>query len=151
MWGAYHYGLRGNVDRQVDHFLTTVDPDDETLLVLDFESTHHAPQMRRKDAEKFVKKVHDLIGRWPGLYTGQSFINSVLGDDTSTPLANCWLWIARYNTKLPKVPPAWSTFTMWQYTDGSLGPPPHKVSGIGLCDRNKFNGDLARLMALWGH
>lgn len=27
---------------------------------------------------------------------------------------------------------------------------PHDVPGAGLCDRDKFNGDLSGLQALWG-
>ncbi len=102
MWGAYHYGLRGNPKQQVDHFLSFTDPDEKVLLVLDFEATSHAPQMRRKDAEAFVERVHKLTGVWPGLYTGQSFINDTLGNDTSTSLANCWLWIAPTTPKSQK-------------------------------------------------
>ena len=48
-----------------------------------------------------------------------------------------------------QVPPAWTTWTMWQYTDGAIGPEPHSVEGIGHCDRNKFNGDLDALRNLW--
>ena len=36
-WGAYHFGTRGNVSQQVDHFLDTADPVETDLLVLDFE------------------------------------------------------------------------------------------------------------------
>jgi hypothetical protein len=38
----------------------------------------------------------------------------------------------------------------WQYTGGGLGPAPHEVQGIGLCDRDRFNGTLAALKKLWG-
>jgi GH25 family lysozyme M1 (1,4-beta-N-acetylmuramidase) len=46
-------------------------------------------------------------------------------------------------------PTAWSTWTMWQYTDGAIGPEPHVVDGIGHCDRDKFNGNFDALERLW--
>jgi lysozyme len=48
------------------------------------------------------------------------------------------------------IPPTWSTWTLWQYTDGMHGPEPHAVKGIGPCDRNKFNGSLTSLKKVWG-
>ena len=48
------------------------------------------------------------------------------------------------------VPPNWPTWTMWQYTDGGIGPEPHPVNGIGRCDRDKFNGNENQLRELWG-
>jgi lysozyme len=47
------------------------------------------------------------------------------------------------------VPPNWATWTMWQYTDGAFGPPPHDVAGVPF-DRDKFNGPLEGLKTLWG-
>lgn len=39
--------------------------------------------------------------------------------------------------------------TGWQYTDGTSGPQPHTVAGIGNCDPDKFNGAEDQLRALW--
>src|SRR5205823_14978271 len=36
-WGAYHFGVRGNVRAQADHFLEITNPGPTDLLVLDFE------------------------------------------------------------------------------------------------------------------
>ena len=47
------------------------------------------------------------------------------------------------------VPVNWPTWTMWQYTDGAVGPDPHQVAGIGHCDRDKFNGSEDQLRTLW--
>jgi lysozyme len=150
LWGAYHFGVRGNVEAQVDHFLETVIPGSTDLLVLDFEPNPTAGTMRLAEAERFVQKIFEQTGRFPGLYSGQAFINEKLGNNTNTVLNNCFLWIARYADQLPKVPPAFATFTLWQYTDGSAGPQPHRVPGIGRCDRDKFNGDETQLRTLWG-
>jgi lysozyme len=48
------------------------------------------------------------------------------------------------------VPPNWTSWTLWQYTDGSLGPGPKEIPGAGLFDRDVFNGDASELQAFWG-
>lgn len=150
LWGAYHFGVKGNVAAQVDHFLSTVNPTAPDLIVLDFEPNGESGTMSLAEAEAFVTAVNKQVKRYPGLYSGQSFINARVGKNTTTVLKNCFLWIAKYSSGLPTVPPAWKTFTFWQYTDGNAGDQPHQVPGIGRCDRDKFNGDLAGLKKLWG-
>lgn len=150
LWGAYHFGTKGNVTEQVDHFLQVTNPVATDLLVLDFEPNGESGTMTLSEAEQFVTLVNQRTGRFPGLYSGQSFIREKVGSNTTTVLKNCFLWIARYSSQLPNVPAAWATFTFWQYTDGNAGDQPHQVPGIGRCDRDKFNGDLAALKKLWG-
>jgi len=41
-------------------------------------------------------------------------------------------------------------WTLWQYTDGGVGPRPHAVDGIGPCDRDMFNGTRKQLKNWWG-
>lgn len=148
LWGAYHFGTKGNVEKQVDHFLDNVI--DTDLLVLDFEPNGESGTMTLAEAEKFVTLVKEKTGRFPGLYSGQSFIREKVGSNTTTVLKNCFLWIARYSSQKPVAPPAWETYTFWQYTDGNAGDQPHQVPSIGRCDRDKFNGDDAGLRKLWG-
>jgi lysozyme len=150
LWGAYHFGTGGNVDNQVDHFLNVVSPGPTDLLVLDFEPNPKGVTMTLAEAESFIERVFAQTGRYPGLYSGASFLQEQLGSSTDTILKNCFLWIARYSTQAPKVPAAFPFFTLWQYTDGNAGPQPHQVPGIGRCDRNKFNGDGTQLRKLWG-
>lgn len=150
LWGAYHFGTKGNVAEQVDHFLEVTNPVATDLLVLDFEPNGESGTMTLSEAEQFVTLVNQRTGRFPGLYSGQSFIREKVGTNSTTVLKNCFLWIARYSSELPKVPPAWNTYTFWQYTDGNAGAQPHQVPGIGRCDRDKFNGDLIALKKLWG-
>jgi lysozyme len=143
LWGAYHFGEAGPVLPQVRHFLDTVQPTPTDLLVLDFEPCEAT--MARQSAELFVDEVYIHTGRWCGLYSGMAFCQDTLGTSTETPLARCWLWLARYSTQPPEVPPAWSAFSLWQYTDQG------SVPGVeGNCDKNKFNGTLEQLYQLWG-
>ena len=143
-FGAYHFGEAGPAVPQVSHFLNTVQPTPTDLLVLDFEA-YGAETMELESAELFMDEVYVRTGQWIGLYSGQSFCADMLGPITDTPLARCWLWLARYSTEPPDVPLAWDVFTLWQYTDQGI------VQGIeGPCDRNKFNGTMEGLLRLWG-
>ncbi len=149
-WGAYHFATQGDPNEQADHFLSIVNPGPTDLLVLDFEPNPREGTMTLAGAEAFVQRINEKIGRFPGLYSGEYFLKEQLGGRTDTILKKCFLWIAKYSAMLPEVPAAFGTFTLWQYTDGSAGPQPHNVRGVGSCDRNKFNGDETNLRSLWG-
>jgi lysozyme len=153
LWGAYHFGIKGDVTDQVEHFLETADIREGELLVLDFEPNPREGTMTLAEAELFVTTIRERTGRHPVLYSGQSFLRERLGNNVDTPLRECPLWIARYSSQLPLLPKAFDRFTLWQYTDGSSGPQPHQVTGIGRCDRDKFNGDETALTRFWaqGH
>jgi len=150
LWGAYHFGTSADAAKQVDHFLNTIKPEPTDLLVLDFEPNPAGSTMTLALAEQFITAVNEGTGRFPGLYSGQTFIQANVGTNRTTVLSNCFLWIARYSDQLPSIPPAWPRFTFWQYTDGIHGPEPREVPGIGPCDRTKFNGTLGNLKRLWG-
>ena len=152
LWGAYHFGVGGNGPDQADFFLNTVQPDAQTLLVLDYESNRTGATITLNQARKFVAHINEVIRRYPGLYSGH-LIKEQLGSVTTPDpiLSNCFFWIAQYNGPKPlNIPPTFRTWTFWQYTDGVHGPEPRRVAGIGQCDRNRFNGSLGQLKKLWG-
>jgi lysozyme len=148
LWGAYHFGSGGNPAGQADHFLDVVAPGPADLLVLDFEESFSGPTMTLQEARQFIVRIQARVGRSPGLYSG-SHIKQLLGSRHDPILVQCFLWLAQYGDT-PVVPANWPTWTLWQYTDGSMGPLPHTVAGIGHCDRSKFNGTLSNLKRLWG-
>ena len=125
----------------------TVQPDAQTLLVLDFENNPTGPSMNLEEARAFVTHVQQATGRWPGLYSGH-YVKDLLGSNLDSILANCWFWLAQYGPT-PVIPANWKNWTMWQYTDGAVGNPPHEVAGIGRCDRDIFAGDEAALRQFW--
>jgi lysozyme len=133
---------------QADHFLNVAQPDASTLLVLDFEANPAGPSMSLEEARAFVTHVQSVTGKSPGFYSGH-YVKDLLGTQSDPVLASCWFWLSQYGPTAV-VPVNWPTWTLWQYTDGANGPDPHDVDGIGYCDRDTFNGDLARLRALWG-
>jgi lysozyme len=147
-WGAYHFGTGGDGVAQAEFFLNAVQPGQNHVLVLDFEANGQRSSMSLAEAAAFVTHIQKTTGRWPGLYGGH-YLKGLLGNRRDPVLANCWLWLSQYGPT-PVVPSNWETWTLWQYTDGRLGPPPHEVAGLGPCDRDRFNGDLAGLKLLWG-
>jgi lysozyme len=143
-WGAYHFGTNADGAEQAQYFLSKVNPGPTDLLALDFEENPQS-QMTIAQAEQFVTEVFNQTGRYPGFYS-DALAGKMLGNNKNEILANCWFWRAQYGTSAPIVPPTWSTWTMWQYTES--GP----VSGISApCDRDTFNGTLDQLSQLWGH
>lgn len=148
-WGAYHFATGDDAVAQAEYFLSVVNPAPTDLLVLDFEQNTTGSSMSLAGAEQFVTTVQSATGRWPGLYSG-SYINELLGSGQNQTLANCWFWLSEYGPT-PHVPANWSTWTMWQYTDGEVGPEPHAVAGVGNCDRDQFNGEMDGLTRLWGY
>ncbi len=57
----------------------------------------------------------------------------------STSFSGVPLWVADYGPSCPLLPNGWSSWTMWQYSDGN-----------GSLDHDVFNGTLAQLQALAG-
>jgi len=147
LWGAYHFATGSDGLRQADNFLEAVGDPAHMLLVLDFEPNPTGPSMDLEEARAFVTHVRDVTGQTVGFYSGH-YIKQLLGTDKDPILAQCWFWLAQYGPTAV-VPPNWPTWTMWQYTDGAFGPEPHRVNGVGRCDRDKFNGTEQQLKQLW--
>lgn len=150
LWGSYHFGTASDPVAQARHFLSVVNPGPRDVIVLDFEENELKPQnsMSIRQAETFVTFVHEQTGRFPGLYAGAD-LRAMLNGQPNPILAKCWLWLAHWHDE-PKLIPGWNELTIWQYTDGIKGPGPHTIPGIGVCDRSKFNGDLAALRTFFG-
>lgn len=147
LFGAYHFGVGADGVEQAGFFVRTVQPGPGDLLVLDFEANPQGPSMTLDEARAFVLHVQSVTGKFPGLYSGH-YLKELLGASVDPVLVNCWLWISQYGPAAI-IPPAWKSWTMWQYTDGGAGNPPHQVPGIGRCDRDIFNGTPEQLRAFW--
>jgi lysozyme len=145
---VYHFGTDCEGVQQAVNFIETVGDTTNTLLALDYETNPTGPSMSLEEARAFVTHAQVATGRYPGFYSGHD-IKQQLGTNTDTVLANCWFWLAQYGPT-PVVPPNWSKWTLWQYTDGSLGPVPTQVPNVGRFDRDIFNGTQEELLAFWG-
>jgi lysozyme len=134
LWGAYHFGNGDDGISQADFFLKTVQPALHTILVLDFESNNGGSTMSLQEARDFVTHIQAVTGIWPGLYGG-SYLKEQLGTQADPILQNCWLWLAQYGPT-PVLPPGWTNWTLWQYTDGHIVTDPKPIPEISPCDRN---------------
>jgi len=146
-FGTYHFGTNADGASQASFYLSNV-KGSTGLLVLDFEG-NSTPEtsMTLAQAEAFVQAIKDATGVWPGLYCG-SYAKNLLASTSSDILTNCWLWYAQYGPA-PSIPSCWTSWTMWQYTDGDSGIDTTPVSGIGACDRETFNGSADELKEFW--
>jgi GH25 family lysozyme M1 (1,4-beta-N-acetylmuramidase) len=148
LWGAYHWGTGANVAKQVDNFLTTAKPDDQTLVALDFEDE----RMTLDQAREFMTRVADKLGRKPVLYSGH-LIKDKLGNKIDDFWGAHRLWLAQYSAN-PTVQKSWKKYWLWQYTDRTKGLKPNKVSGIpgdssGNLDCDSYEGTKTQLKAEW--
>jgi lysozyme len=149
LWGAYHFGTGGSGKDQADAFLSYAKPDGDILLVLDYEpnTTQGETTMSVEEAAEFVQEIFKQTGKYPGIYSG-----SLLSESSSSPtyaiLTNCWLWKAQYCPEV-HLPPMWSDYVFWQYTDGNVGPSALPIDGVGHCDRDVFKGTEDELRAFW--
>ena len=147
-WGSYHFGTGADGVAQANFYLATAQPAAGDLLVLDFETNPNGLTMTMAEAKAFITQIQSVTGTFPGLYGG-SYLKEQLNGKADPVLSNCWLWLAQYS-KQTVLPPGWSQWTFWQYSDGHVGfPPPPPLDGVGACDRDIFQGSLDDLAAFW--
>ena len=164
LWGAYHFGRNEAGAKQADHFLDVTGIRGNVLPVLDFEPVTDkagkvlSSTMLPDQAVKFVERIKERTGKYPGLYSGASYLRELENNSQNhtalSQLKNqCWLWLAEYGHK-PNPPADWQ-WTFWQYTDGTSGPWAPKqadgkpLDGVNAYDRSLFNGDEAALRTFW--
>jgi lysozyme len=147
LWGAYHFGTGEDGVAQAEFFLDTVQPADDTLLVLDFEANPQGASISIEDARAFLVHVYSETGRWPGIYGGY-YLKQLLGSLLDPTFQNCWFWLSQYGPTAV-VPPNWSSWTLWQYTNGAAGVQPKKVAGVGFCDRSFYCDTTEQLREKW--
>jgi lysozyme len=145
--GAYHFSEGGSGVAQADFILDTVKPDAKTLVALDFERNPNGASMTIDEAVAFVSHVHDELGRWPVLYGGDK-LKTALNQQANATLSNCPLWLAQYGPNAD-LPPGWASWTLWQFSNGTINKPASPVPGVGACDRDRYIGDRAALAANW--
>jgi lysozyme len=140
--GAYHFGHPGSdPTTQADFFVNTVHPGSGDLqMTLDIEVTDgRTPAQVWSWIQTFIARIKSRTGRPGIIYTGFYFWRDGVGNPRNN--LNCPLWLAAYvSDPTPYVPPAWSTWSFWQYTDAG------SVPGVsGAVDRDAWNGTLTGL------
>ena len=170
LWGAYHFGNGSDGRKQADHFVNFVSAKwaaghnpaqpSGVLLVLDAEQNTHYPggSMNVDQAVRFIQRVHERTGLYPGLYSNENWLRRVFGDPSISSssretLRKCWLWIANYHQP-PATTAPWDHWTLWQYTgDGVCQLPrrsyPTSLGSMHRVERTIFSGDNTSLRHFW--
>ena len=155
LWGAYDFATGDKVRANVDAFFEAAQPEDKTLMCLDFEDNSRS-QMSGAQAREFLDRVDQRLGRACWIYGGNRIFEHVPPDDAF--FARHPLWLCQYKLiqvdsleeldRHIKVPPPWKSYTLLQYTGDGVGPLPHTVSGVeDGADLSAFGGDS--LEAVW--
>jgi len=144
LWGAFHFGTAAPVDAQIANFFATAEPDDDTLMCLDFERNGPAAAntMGGAAAIDFMTKASARLNRDLVIYTG-SHMAEAFGAGAVPALAKYRLWWAEYGVAAPKLHATWAHAWLWQYTQAG------KVGTIDPCDCSTYAGDLADLKVGW--
>lgn len=110
--------------------------------VLDVEASVLSASATRAWVGQFVHEIRALTGRKAvTIYTGAWFWDPHVGGQTF----GTHLWVSGYANSVT-LPHGWSHAAFWQFTDGTYGPFPHVVPGIGKVDISVYQGhDLAAL------
>jgi lysozyme len=154
LFGAYHFNSGSPVDTQLDNFFTAAQPDDTTLMVLDYEDKPSS-QMTIFNAVEFLRKGEERLGRKLAIYSGNRLKEQIgkLSIEDQVYVCSHRLWLCQYGP-VAKVPKGFVKPWLWQYTGDGIGPMPHYVPGITVpggkgIDLNTYDGTRDQLIAEW--
>src|SRR5262249_52043895 len=144
-------GTKADVAKQVKNFLDYAEPDQSTLVALDFQRTG-ANTMTLDQAREFLSRIEEELRRKAVIYSGE-LIKTRLGRQKDPFFGAHRLWLAHYNVH-PVVQRSWDKYWLWQYTDNTKGIKPNRVPGIpgdskGNLDCNSYDGTRAQLNDEW--
>jgi len=134
LWGAYHFNTGDNVERQVKFFFDRAQPDEHTLMALDFEDHPRASNMSIKGAKEFLKIADEKLGRKLVLYSGNR-VKDLLGKEKDEFLGSHRLWLAQYARRWI-TQSSWEKPWLWQYSERGRLP-----GTDGNIDLNFYDGD----------
>lgn len=148
LWGAYHFGTGADATSQLKYFLKVAAPDDQTLVALDIEENEQTPpnSMSIDQATEFLQGIETALGRKAIIYGG-AYLKENLGGSQDAYLAQHKLWWAQYSPQ-PSLPEIWSSYWLWQYTDGHHGTP-QDVDGLGVPDCDTYAASSETLSSEW--
>lgn len=158
LWGAYHLGYKGNTIAQADLFLSLVDNDPETLMILDLEDTSSGNLMTVEEAVVFMNYVYEKTGRIPVVYANHSVTISLNQKVKNNPLfQQAKLWYARFKATVTDFPAViWKNYFLWQFSSeincSTTGSCLYNVPGTKSdMDVNVFYGTPRELEARWNN
>lgn len=141
--GTYHFARPavGNAQQEADWYVDSVlkaGGFDVLAPVLDIEVTGGLNKTQLTTwVMNWLQRVESRTGRTPVVYTYTSFGNTNLD---SRKLSRYPLWIADYGASGPSLPPGWSSWLYWQYSDSG------RVDGItGPVDMDYIAGEVPKV------
>lgn len=141
LWGAYSFNTGEPVSDQVNEFFSHADPDDQTLMALDFEDNPHS-QMSLAQMRQFLDLADAKLGRKIVLYSGNR-IKDLLGDTEDEGLGSHRLWLAQYGP-VAHVQASWDQQWLWQFSESGRLP-----GTDGALDLDFYAGSADQLAAEW--
>lgn len=158
LWGAYHLGYKGNVKAQADLFLSIINNEADTLMVLDLEDTGNGTFMTVDEAVQFMQYVYDKTGKIPVVYANHSTTLQLNTKVKNNPLfQQAKLWYARFKSNLTDYPAGiWPNYFLWQFSSEinctKTGSCLYNVPGTSFdMDVNVFNGSRSDLVQQWNN
>jgi lysozyme len=143
MVASYHFLEHGNIQQQMDWYLSKVNPSVGDRLVIDYEEDPSGTDATFDELEEAAEYLMSS-GEYQVAVYGSGHLVSSVGSKTSSILSKTSLWQARYSSSEPQVPTSiWPRWDLWQYTQE--GEP---TGCVGLTDCNKWNPDAGNI-ELW--
>jgi lysozyme len=156
LWGAYHLGTPGNTIEQAKLFLSLVENEPNTLMILDLEDTGSGSFMSINEAVVFMDYIYEKSGRIPVIYANQTTTLSINSKLKSNALfLQSKLWYARFKANVTDFPVGvWTNYFLWQFSSEinctTTGSCLYNVPGTKFdMDVNVFNGSARELEEKW--
>lgn len=146
----YHVARPGDPVAQAQRLADLVGPlQPGECLVLD---TERGSRVDVPFIEAFYNQLDEMGLSTPhDLYYGSAGVWTLMQARGWPRAANgrVGLWAPRYKSgdAPPHLPPPWTDWRLWQWTDGGQTGDPYSCPGIGPCDASWFNGDRDVLLA----
>ena len=143
LWGAYTFNTGDPIVSQVNEFMSHAEPDDKTLMCLDFED-NPSSQMSLAQCRQFLQSCDLQLGRKVVLYSGNR-IKDLLGSQVDMIIGTRRLWLAQYGP-VPVVQASWRGDGQWLWQYSETG----RLPGTdGAIDLDFFAGTPDELSAQW--
>jgi lysozyme len=146
--GAYMFPLASaSIEIQTQRFIDLLKPDKGELPpVLDIEK-FNGTVPNATAIKTAIKLIESQLGKKPIIYTGFYVWRDEVKGSNDPFFSGYDLWIATYAPK-PMIPPPWTSYKFWQYTDKGDGLK-FGVESLNV-DMDSFNGDDSQFKAYAG-
>lgn len=138
----YHFARSGDPVKQAARLMAAVGPlRPNERLCLDLEVLPDDTSNVLTWMDEFYARIARSYPAMRQFIYTSNRIWQMIGSPVWTRALNLALWAPRYSTIEPVVPAPWSSWTIWQYTDGGEHGSDYGCPGVGECDANVWNGD----------